>query len=208
MSAAPARATRILVVDDDPLVLFTVAGGLRDAGYEVLQAGSGEEAVELLQLHGAEVDVALLDVRMPGLSGLDVADRLRSTQGPPFVFLSAFDDAETVRQAAEYGALGYLVKPLVVHQIVPTIEAAVARARELRGLHADKDQLRAAASGRQMVSMAIGILMERNGIDRERAFRVLRARARSQRRKLSDVAADIVEAAELLTVGDAEPGVI
>lgn len=194
---------KILVVDDDPLVLITLAEGLRDAGYEVAQAQSGEHALEALAA-GPTPDLALLDVRMPGMSGLEVAQRLSEAAGPPFVFLSAFDDPDIVRQAADYGALGYLVKPLVVHQIVPTIEAAIARARELRGLRAEKHTLQAAVSGRQMVSMAIGVIMERNGIDHERAFAVLRARARNQRRKLHDIAADVVQAAELLTVGEGE----
>lgn len=203
MSAAEGH--HILVVDDDRLVLTTLAEGLRSAGYEVTRAGSGEEALELLERHDTrEADLALLDVRMPGISGLELARRLQARRTLPFLFLSAFDDRAMVREAVEHGALGYLVKPLVVQQIVPTLEAALARGRELRALRSAHEEARAAAAERQTVSIAVGLLMERNGIDRERAFRVLRARARTQRRKLHEIASELLDAASLLTLSETE----
>jgi response regulator NasT len=115
----------LLIADDDRLVLATLGRGLRAAGYSTREAASGEEALRL----AAECapDLALLDVRMPGVSGLEVARRLAAEGRVPFLFLSAYGDEEIVEQAAEHGALGYLVKPLDVAQVVPALEGLLAK---------------------------------------------------------------------------------
>ncbi|MCA3181576.1 MAG: response regulator, partial [Burkholderiales bacterium] len=119
------RAT-ILVCDDDRLVLATLVHGLKSAGYDVVEADNGDDAILLARER--RPDLALLDMRMNGKTGLDVAAYLRDHVGTPFMFLSAFNDERIVRQAVEFGALAYLVKPLDVRQIVPAVEAALARA--------------------------------------------------------------------------------
>jgi response regulator NasT len=123
MSDAP-RAT-ILVCDDDRLVLATLVHGLKAAGFNVLEADNGDDAILLARER--RPDLALLDMRMNGKTGLDVAAYLRDHVGTPFMFLSAFNDERIVRQAVEFGALAYLVKPLDVRQIVPAVEAALER---------------------------------------------------------------------------------
>ncbi|MBI4204300.1 MAG: response regulator [Betaproteobacteria bacterium] len=186
--------THILVVDDDRLILATLAKGLRQAGYDITEASSGEIALRL----AAELkpDLALLDVRMPGMSGLAVAEQLGATHDVPFIFLSAYGDPDIVEQATRHGALGYLVKPVDVPQIIPAIEAARARAAEIRKLRATGEQLSSALEGDREISVAMGILMERRGLDRREAFETLRASARAQQRKLKDVAAEVVNAIE------------
>lgn len=184
----------ILLVDDDRLILATLGKGLRRAGYRVSEANSGEEALQLAEER--KPDLALLDMRMPGMSGLEVAERFRLTHGTPFLFLSAFGDEDVVGQAAQLGALGYLVKPLDVPQVIPMLEAALARARDIRGLHEKESQLSTALEGGRETSMAVGILMERRGLDRKEAFEALRDDARAQRRRLTDAAADLVDAME------------
>ena len=111
---------KILVVDDDRLVLATVTHGLAQAGYEVIDADNGDDAILLAREHKPEL--ALLDIRMEGKSGFDVAEYLRDACQIPFIFLSAFADAHTVAQVAALGAVGYMVKPLDVGQIVPTVD--------------------------------------------------------------------------------------
>jgi response regulator NasT len=101
---------KILVVDDDRLVLATVTHGLARAGYEVIDADNGDDAILLAHQH--RPDLALLDIRMEGKSGFDVAAYLRASLGTPFMFLSAFADDETVAQVKALGAVAYLVKPL------------------------------------------------------------------------------------------------
>jgi len=100
---------KILVVDDDRLVLATVTHGLSQAGYDVIDADNGDDAILLAREH--KPDLALLDIRMEGKSGFDVAAYLREYCQTPFMFLSAFSDDQTVEQVKALGAVAYLVKP-------------------------------------------------------------------------------------------------
>lgn len=186
--------TRVLVVDDDRLVLATLAKGLRHWGYEVAEASSGETALKLAL--ETNPDVILLDVNMPRMSGLEVAKSLRAQTMIPFIFLTAYGDADIVKQAAEHGAMGYLVKPVDISQIVPAIEAALARGKELGQLRETETQLSTALANSRETSIAVGILMEREHLDRHCAFDVLRDYARSQRRKIKDVAEELIRAIE------------
>ncbi|MGA7799387.1 MAG: response regulator [Gammaproteobacteria bacterium] len=187
---------KILIVDDERLVLATLGEGLRQAGYDVEEAASGEEALRLIEDNVP--DLAILDMRMPGMSGVDVARWLKLHGDVPFLFLSAYSDAVVVERAVEEGALGYLVKPLDVPQIVPSIEAALARAREFRKLNESRTHLSTALSQSRETSVAVGLAMERYRVGEQQAFEMLRATARSHRRKLVDVAQEIVSAAEIL----------
>lgn len=186
----------ILIVDDDRLVLATLGRGLRDAGYRVSEAS--ESAAALAFVAREKPDLALLDVRMPDMSGVRLAERLAAEHALPFMFLSAYGDPDIIQRATELGALGYLVKPLDVPQIIPSIEAALARSAQIRSLTDTGEQLTHALESGRETSMAIGILMERRGFARDEAFEALRSHARAQRRRVHEVAAEIVEAVEAL----------
>lgn len=195
---------RLLLVDDDRLVLTTVCSGLRQAGYEVFGAASGDEG---LQLAVEQIpDLALLDMRMNGLSGLDVARRLREDLDIPFLFLSAFGDDQTVELATELGALGYLVKPLDISQVIPAIKAALRRAAELRDLRDNEAHLTTALQTNRIINTAVGVVMERMRVDRKAALQLLRDRARSNRIKLVSVADSILSATEVLSGKESFPG--
>lgn len=185
---------KILIVDDDRVILHILAEGLRELGYEVATAVSGEEALRLAR--ETSHDLAVLDMRMPGMSGVEVARELRRDNLASFVFLSAFGDETVVRDAAEAGALGYLVKPVDIPQLVPFIEAAIARGREIDLLRSTAEQLEQALKVEQKTRTAVGIIMERKGLDRQEAFDLLRAKARSQRRKIAEVADELITAVE------------
>lgn len=189
-----AAQRHILVVDDDRLVLAALAEGLRTAGYRVTSVASGEDALGITDTP----DLALLDVRMPGMSGIELGRKLREQGGVPFLFLSAYGDQEIVKQAAEEGALGYLVKPLDIQQIVPSIEAALARGNDIKKLRESEAQLSTALIGSREISMAVGLLMMRDRLNREQAFELLRSHARSQRRAVSEVAKELLNSAENL----------
>jgi response regulator NasT len=192
------HSARLVLVDDDRLILATLARGLRNVGYEVTEAASGRDALRLCP--EIKPDLAILDIRMPDISGIDVARRLKAETNTPFIFLSAYNDMETVGQAIEEGALGYLVKPVYVSQMVPAIEAALVRAAEIRNLKETEAHLNIAlASGRE-TSIAIGLLMERFRLNADEAFESLRSFARAERRKVKDVAADMISAAETINV--------
>jgi len=134
---------KILVVDDDRLVLATLTHGLSQAGYEVIDADNGDDAILLARQHRPEL--ALLDIRMEGKSGFDVAAYLREYCQIPFMFLSAFTDEATVNQVKKLGALTYLVKPLDIQQIVPAVEAAFANRAKAPSLLEYAEETAAAA---------------------------------------------------------------
>lgn len=190
-------AKTLLLVDDDRLVLVTLAKGLSDKGYKVYTAETVDEA-EVILLSGERPDLAILDINMPGKNGLYLAERLLSFDHIPFIFLSAYSDQSFVERATEYGALGYLIKPIDSSKLVPTIEAALARAKELRHLKKSERDLQTALDNERLVSIAIGITMMQYRLGRRAAFELLRKAARSQRRKLAEVAIDVVASAETL----------
>jgi len=188
----------VLLVDDDRLILAVLGEGLRKLGYTVRTAASGDEAIKICETDPP--DLAILDMRMPGLSGIETARELRLRTRVPYVFLSAYSEKDLVKNAADEGALGYLVKPMDVAQVAPTIEAALARAAELRVLHERETNLHNALAAGRDSSLAVGLIMERYRLDRKAAFEVLRFHARSQRRKVEEVAAEIVKSAEGLNL--------
>jgi response regulator NasT len=191
--AIGARPTRILVVDDDRLVLATVVAGLRQAGFEVLEADNGDDAILLARNHRPRL--AILDMRMQGKSGMDVARYLASNTSTGFIFLSAFGDQSIVDESVRLGALGYLVKPIDIRQIVPAVNAALARL-DAEPAAAVKAQ-GAVAAGREE-AVAVGILMERLRLDQKRAQDALRTQARTEGRSVEALAASMVEAANRL----------
>src|SRR5215470_2728849 len=195
-----ARPTRILVVDDDRLVLATVVAGLRQAGFEVLEADNGDDAILLARNHRPRL--AILDMRMQGKSGMDVARYLASNTSTGFIFLSAFGDSDIIEEATRLGALGYLVKPIDVKQIVPAVRAALARLEDqppvVRQVPSRPPTIAPTAASLRDQHVAIGILMERLKLDYDRAIAALRERARVEGRSVDEIASSIVDAANRL----------
>jgi response regulator NasT len=198
MSAHTASRRLILLVDDDALLLDYLSTVLRQAGYETIEAASAPEALQRVAEPDADIALALLDINMPGMSGLDLARRLKDHTEVPFMFLSSVDDAETARQAASHGAVGFVVKPVDATRLLPAFESALARADEIRKLRHTEANLNAALAAGRETSLAVGLLMSRFQTDRNTAFEVLRDHARSSRRKINEVAEQLVEAEELL----------
>lgn len=186
----------ILIAEDEPASRRLLVTCLRQAGYQTLEATSGEEALQLAVAHAPAL--AILDIMLPGIKGTEVAERLRRETAVPFIFLSALDESDIVQRAVEAGALGYLVKPLNVPQLAPTIRAALERAEELRRLRAAESNLAAALAVGRSTSIAIGILMERHGLSQQQAFDQLKSSARASRRKVSELADQLVQATETL----------
>jgi CheY-like chemotaxis protein len=204
--AAPATTKgRILVVDDDRLVLATLVHGLAQAGFDIVDADNGDDAILLARQH--KPDLALLDIRMDGMSGFDVAAYLREHLRIPFMFLSAFSDEATVNQIKALGALAYLVKPLDVAQIVPAVEAAFAQAKGRAAASGEAPAVTAAAPAapvvpvsplEQPVPMAVGILMHRYSLGAEAALARLRKLAEREGRPIEASARAMVQALEQL----------
>jgi response regulator NasT len=179
----------ILLVEDDVLILRTLARGLREAGYRISEAESAEEAIQVCAVD--RPDLAVLDIRMPGLSGLELGRGLLE-RDIAFLFLTAYDNQEFVQEAQQAGALGYLVKPLDVPRIIPSIETALARARDLEKLRENEEKLVSALQNSREISTAVGVLMQRDGVSAEQAFEALRGLARDQRKKITEVAREVL----------------
>lgn len=186
----------ILVVDDDRLVLATLSHGLSQAGYDVIDADNGDDAILLARAH--RPDLALLDIRMQGMSGFDVAAYLRQYCHVPFMFLSAFADAQTAAQVKALGAVAYLAKPLEIGQILPVVESVLAN------LAAQGPNLPPAPAGRGVepampspeVLMAIGVLMQRDSLARAAAFERLHRLAAAEKVTMDEHAQRLLEAVE------------
>ena len=188
----------ILLVDDDVLILALLGRCLTLGGFDVRIASGGQMALDMVLESNRLPDLALLDIQMPGMSGIELATQLQGEYGVAVMFLSATDDAAIVAQATDGGAVGYLVKPIDTAHIVPSVKAALARADDIRQLRSTELRLSQALQTGREIGMAVGMLIERYRIDRDSAFRMLREHARSKQRKLNDVACELIDAAESL----------
>ena len=190
----------ILVVDDNRLVLATLTDGLSQAGYHVIDADNGDDAILLAREH--KPDLALLDIRMEGKSGFDVAQHLRTQCRMPFMFLSAFSDEETVSQVEALGAVAYLVKPLDIRQIVPAVEAAFANLEAGRGAASGAAPPRRGSAPTEAVdptvAMAAGVLMHRHSLTRVEAMERLSRLAVGEGRSAREQAELLLAAVERL----------
>ena len=208
-SVGPAASKgRILVVDDDRLVLATVTHGLAQAGFEVIDADNGDDAILLAREHRPEL--ALLDIRMEGKSGFDVAATLRDAYAIPFMFLSAFADEATLATVKSLGALAYLVKPLDVGQIVPAVEAAFAQLRSGNteppampvsipaAMAAPTPSAPTATALADPVPLAVGVLMHRFSLSRQDALARLQRLADEQKHSMPAQAERLLAAVEEL----------
>ena len=184
---------KLLLVDDDGLVLATMGKGLEEYGFIVSLADNGMDAVKLAAKD--KPDLAILDLRMPGLSGLETAQELKKL-GVPSMFLSAHNDKESVKQAIIEDAMGYLVKPIDVSKAIPSIEAALERSQDLNGLRDTENRLNNALQTGNQVNVAVGIIMERKRLPRQEAYELLRNKARSEQCKVKEIANDILAAWE------------
>ncbi|TFW15440.1 ANTAR domain-containing response regulator [Duganella callida] len=188
-------APLILLVDDDALILGLLARALEAGGFRVLLASSGAQALALLASAALRPQLAVLDITMPGMSGLELAGQM---SGIPYMFLSANSGGGVAEQAAAAGAVGFLLKPIDPAQLLPAVRAALARGAEIQNLRAEEQRLTQALRDGRETGMAVGMLMERYRIDRHAALRLLRQHARSHQRKLNDVAVELIDAAEIL----------
>ncbi|MDQ3866435.1 MAG: response regulator [Actinomycetota bacterium] len=182
---------RILVAEDETIIRLDLRKTLEDAGFEVCaEARNGEEAVALAER--ALPDLAILDVKMPKLDGIDAARRILAERPIPIVMLTAYDQEELVARAVEAGVFGYLVKPFRESDLLPAIRAARARHAELEALRAEAESLAEALATRKVVERAKGLLMEREKISEEDAFARLRRVSQSSSRPLKVVAEALI----------------
>src|SRR5437763_12653920 len=153
---------RVLVAEDETIIRLDLRDLLERSGFEVCaEARDGEEAVELAR--SARPDVAIMDVKMPKLDGIEAARRILDERPIPIVMLTAYGQQELVTRAVEAGVFGYLVKPFREQDLVPAIETARARHAELAELRDEAGALADALAARKAMARAKGRVMEREG---------------------------------------------
>jgi len=181
--------TRILIVEDDRLALAALVVGLEASGYIVAKAGTGEDALSVC----ADFDphLIVMDICLPGISGIEATRQIRMKQDVPVIFLSAVEDAEVVQETIALSSTIHLVKPITLTQLIPAIESMLARNKEIRTLRVSEENLSSALKQSREISVAVGMLMERHNVSAQDAFELLRQHARATRRKTGDVAKDV-----------------
>lgn len=179
---------RLLLVEDDPLVRHHMNRLLQAAGHEVQAVPTGEAAMALVETFPPEL--VILDVGLPGMSGIECARRLRRARhDAPLLFLTADESADVVKEAIELGAHAYMVKPVSGAQLLPLVASALAAAM---GVKREHERMLGALRDSREISAAVGVLAERNGWSVDKAFQALRTMARSSERKITEVAADVL----------------
>ena len=182
---------RILIAEDETIIRLDLRDLLERAGHEVVaEARDGEEAVELAREHAPEL--AVLDVKMPRLDGIEAARRILADQAIPIVMLTAYGQDELVGRAVEAGVFGYLVKPFREQDLVPAIAAARARHAELEEVRRQAESLADALAARKVIERAKGLLMEKEGITEDVAFARLRSASQATGRPLRVIAEAVI----------------
>ena len=183
--------TRVLVAEDETIIRLDLRGLLEGAGFEVCaEAKDGEEAVALAR--ETQPDVALLDVKMPRLDGIEAARRILDERPIPIVMVTAYGEREVVSRAVDAGVFGYLVKPFREQDLVPAIRTARARHEELAALREEAESLAEALAARKAIERAKGLLMEREGLSETDAFARLRNASQVSGRPLKVIAEAVI----------------
>ncbi len=191
MSADPPGAVRVLVAEDEAIIRLDLVETLREEGFDVVaDTGRGDEAVGLVAEH--RPDVAILDVKMPGIDGIEAARRIAPQRGTAVVILTAFSQRELIEEAREAGAMTYLVKPYRRDALVPAVELALARFREMEALEGRVGDLEDRLEVRKLLDRAKGLLIDGHGMSEQDAFVFIQRTAMSQRRTMRDVAGEVL----------------
>ena len=183
--------TRVLIAEDEAIIRLDLRETLEEEGYEIVaETGRGDEAVELAR--SMRPDLAILDIKMPGMDGLEAARLITDERLCGVLVLTAFSQRDFIEQARDAGALAYLVKPFQKSDLVPAIELAIARFRELSALAEEVKGLEEQLETRKVVDRAKGILMDRHGLSEQDAFSFIQKRAMSERTKMKTIAERVV----------------
>ena len=183
---------RVVIAEDEAIIRLDLKEMLEEEGYEVVaETGRGDEAVDLVRQHQPEI--AILDIKMPGLDGLSAAREISRQGDSAVLILTAFSQRHLVDTAVDAGAMAYLVKPFQRHELVPAIEVALGRARDLRALHDDRHHLLEQLETRKLVDRAKGLLMDRHGLKEQDAFAFVQQSAMRERLTMARVAQRIID---------------
>ena len=182
---------RVVIAEDEAIIRLDLRETLENAGYEVVaDTGRGDEAVKLVSEHKPEV--VILDIKMPGMDGIQVAREIAATEDTAVVILTAFSQRELIDEAVDAGALAYLVKPYQQSDLVPAIEIARRRYQEMRELTDQAKTLEDRLKARKVIEKAKGLLIDGASLNEDEAFRFIQTMAMSERKTMLEVAEKII----------------
>ena len=182
---------RVVIAEDEAIIRLDLKEILELEGYSVVaDTGRGDHAVDLVAEH--EPDVVILDIKMPGLDGVEAAREIAAIGDTAIVILTAFSQRDLVDRAIEAGALAFLVKPYTRDELVPAVEIARARHKEMRAITDQARTLADRLEARKSIDRAKGVLMEEIEVSETAAFRFIQASAMASRRSMVDIAAEII----------------
>ena len=185
-------AVRVVIAEDEAIIRLDLKETLEEEGYEVVgETGRGDEAVALVAEH--EPDLAILDIKMPGMDGLTAAREIASARKAAVLILTAFSQRDLIEQARDAGALAYLVKPFQKSELLPAIEVALGRFRELRALEDENKDLEERLATRKVLDRAKGKLMDEHGLNENDAFAFIQKTAMQRRETMRVVAQDVID---------------
>ena len=183
---------RVVIAEDEAIIRMDLRETLQEEGYDVVgETGRGDQAVELVR--DLQPDLAILDIKMPGMTGLEAAAIINAEKICGVLMLTAFSQREVVEQARDAGALAFLVKPFQRSDLVPAIEVAMGRFRELRDLTGEISALGEQLESRKFIERAKGVLIDELGMTENDAFQFIQKTAMSERSRMRDVADQILD---------------
>ena len=183
--------TRVVIAEDEALIRLDLKETLEEEGYEVVgETGRGDEAVQLVE--SLKPDLAILDIKMPGKDGLEAAREIAGPRKAAVLILTAFSQRDLIEQARDAGALAYLVKPFQKSELLPAVEVALGRFREMQALDEEVESLQEQLETRRVVDRAKGILMDKHGMTEGDSFSFIQKTAMNERRTMRSVADDVV----------------
>jgi AmiR/NasT family two-component response regulator len=182
---------RVIIADDESIIRMDLREMLTNLGYLVVgEAGDGRNAVN--QARELEPDVVILDIKMPGMDGIEAARILTEEKIAPVVLLTAYSQRDLVERAKEAGVVGYITKPMRESDLTPAIEVAMARFAEFRALEKEVGDLKEALETRKLVDRAKGILIDTQGLTEAEAFRKIQKMSMNKRKPMKEVAEAII----------------
>lgn len=178
--------TRVVIAEDEAIIRLDLRETLEEEGYVVVaETGRGDAAVDLVR--ELRPDLAIFDIKMPGIDGLEASRRVSADKLCPVVLLTAFSQREIVEQARDAGALAYIVKPFQKSDLVPAIEVALGRFRELQLLASEVGALEEQLETRKIIDRAKGHLIDKAGLSEADAYAFIQRSAMSERTKMKDI---------------------
>jgi len=184
-------STRVVIAEDEAIIRLDLKETLIEEGYDVVgETGRGDEAVQLVR--DLSPDLAILDIKMPGLDGLSAAREITADRKSAVLILTAFSQRDLIEQARDAGALAYLVKPFQRSELIPAVEVALGRFREMQALFDQNSTLEDQLETRKVVDRAKGILMDDHGMSEADAFSWVQKRAMADRVTMRQVAEQVI----------------